>query len=296
MTRPNLATTGTRLAADRAPSTCYGAASYPSVQSPIKRHRENGSRVGSQHEGAPGRHPNRHTPRHLESPVTMPPAAAQPRRIWTALPNLRSEQRTDSAPRRLLWLTAIVEYYQRPKCSRSPECNNTTLGQRLKRAMKTTRVTVCCLKCLGCRHTRMSTKRLPGGRRHTQCSPRCRHSARVGQLLDALVDGAALTDRTLHADRGTEAGDGVDEMVGEGRTSQSRQGVGRCRSSWPTVWTTWCSAANACSALANSSTLAAFGFTGRLIGRIVGVSVRAGRVVQGAVGSLDRRQSGKACR
>lgn len=163
MTRPNLATTGTRLAADRAPSTCYGAASYPSVQSPIKRHRENGSRVGSQHEGAPGRHPNRHTPRHLESPVTMPPAAAQPRRIWTALPNLRSEQRTDSAPRRLLWLTAIVEYYQRPKCSRSPECNNTTLGQRLKRAMKTTRVTVCCLKCLGCRHTRMSTKAITWG-------------------------------------------------------------------------------------------------------------------------------------
>jgi hypothetical protein len=42
------------------------------------------------------------------------------------------------------------------------------------------------------------------------------------------------------------------------------------------------------------STLVASGFAGRIVERIVGVSVRAGCVVQGAVGSLDRRTRRKA--
>src|SRR5271166_206280 len=65
---------------------------------------------------------------HLESPVTMPPApAVQQRRTGVATPNLRSGQRTDSALRGLRWLTAIVEYYQRPRHSRSPECTTPRL-------------------------------------------------------------------------------------------------------------------------------------------------------------------------
>jgi hypothetical protein len=54
------------------------------------------------------------------------------------------------------------------------------------------------------------------------------HQDRLRKLLDALGDGAAVERRALHASGGNEAGDGVDDMVGEGSHIEvaARRGTG----------------------------------------------------------------------
>ncbi len=49
---------------------------------------------------------------------------------------------------------------------------------------------------------------------------------RLRNLLDALVDGIAVGDRGFDARGGTKAGDGVDEMLGEGHDIEVATGRG----------------------------------------------------------------------